>query len=265
MPARIASGAALVLALSLGGCLGGGERDDVESYLERANEVQNSAEGVNRAVSIYRRLAEGEVRLDRARPRLAQAEETIAAITGDLEQLEPPSEARALHEQLLEVFRLNSALAAETGRLVRFLPAARRALKPLEGINRRMNRGLQSSSASDQATALRRFAAELGPVLDRLKALEPPLILGRAHDQRIKQLRSVRSLAGRLRDALRRDDAEAVAALLIRFSRAAGSRPSAGLDRRSVRRYKRLYRELVRATRDLRREESKLRQAILDL
>lgn len=260
---RLAATWAASIALLAGGGCSDGPRDRVEDYLGQANEAQAPAPAIKRATSIYRRVATGDVEITRAAERIEQAERAIGEVLGELEDIDPPAEAAQLHARLLRVFRLNAAMARETTLFARFLPRADQAVKPLNEANSRMSAGLESGEGPTQARALDRFATTLKTVLGRLRKLEPPQVMARIHRQRINQLSAVRSLALRLRDALRRQDAVAVADLLTRFVEEASQQPTPGLDPGSVRRYRQRYRELVEATRDVRREESRVRRIII--
>ena len=259
-----------VLALGSGaaGC-GGDERDAVrertQRYIESEQAVMRRAqpdfESANEAYIAY---AKGELGPENAAERVNQAERAIRDARDGVLVLDPPAEARPLHENLLRYLDMNVELAAETTRLVRYVPAAGGALVPLDRATRRLEARLADADGSeDQALVLERFEAAIGSIAADLQALRPPAVLKPVHVEQVRRLESTRRLAGRLRRALRAQDAERVSVLLKRF-RSAASEPSGRrqLANQAVVKYNRRLKQLSAAYADVRREQTELARAL---
>lgn len=229
--------AALLALLSLGlasaGC-GGDERDAVrervEAYVESERQVMHRAEpDFKRANETYIAYAKGDLEPETAAERVAEAEKAIRNARDGVLVLDPPAEARGLHDDLVRYLDLNVDFARETTRLVMYVPAAVRALAPLERANRRVESRLaESDDSRDQARQLARFADRLGAIADRLRAVKAPMVLQPTHRDQLRRLATTRELADRLRRALRDQDAVEVSRLLKRFR---GDTPNADARR----------------------------------
>lgn len=256
---------AAALALVAGGCSSDGPEEDVERYVGQANSIQEAAAPeLARANSAFARFSSGELPVEGGPEELERAERSIRATRTELARLQPPAEARALHARLLRFFDLNADLAGETTALVRYLPAAQTALRALPAASRRLTRSLRDASGpAGQERALARYRRPVDQALRRLRRLDPPPVLAASHRSRVRQLRSIASLAGRLGRAIRERDSQAVARLLLRFRRrqeAGAGAPTA--DRRSLRAYERRYRAVGSQAAAIRREEARLREEL---
>lgn len=217
-----------------------------------------------RANQAYIAYAKGELEPESAAQQVADAQRAIRNARDGVLVLDPPPEARPLHEQLLRYLDMNVELARETTRLVRYVPAAAGALAPLDRANRRLQARLARADGSDvQAHVLERFAAAVGSIAADLRALDAPAVLKPVHVEQVRRLETTRRLAGRLRRALRTQDAERVSVLLKRF-RSAASQPSGRrlLANRAVAQYDRRLERLGAAYADVRREQTELARAL---
>jgi hypothetical protein len=131
-------------------------------------------------------------------------------------------------------------------------------------VNRRLRSGLADADDSvAQERALERFAAAIRTIRDDLRGLEAPLVLESAHADQIRRLDATRRLAGELRRALDREDAEQVARVLKRFRAASaddGGRrrlPAEGLAA-----YSRRLKQLREDYADVRREQLRLDRSL---
>jgi hypothetical protein len=240
-------------------------RDRVDAYVEREQELMRSAQpGFDRANRAYGDYAAGRSADGGGAKDLRDAERSIAGARDRLLALDVPGDARALHDRLVEYFDLNVELAGESTRLARYLPAARRALRPLPGINRRLQADLDDATDSTpQAAALERFARRIRATASTLSALEPPALLEAPNAERIRRLGITERLARRLRRALLDGDAGRVAALLERFRSASGEDGSDELiAEQAAARYARRLDAVREAAADVRREQRKLDQAL---
>lgn len=207
---------------AVAGC-GGGERDAVrervEEYIQSERQVMHQAEpDFERANETYIAYAKGELEPETAAERVAEAEEAIRDARDGVLVLDPPPEARRLHDDLVRYLDLNVDLARETSRLVTYVPAAARALAPLDRANRRVESRLAASEDSrDQARQLAVFADRLESITARLRAVKAPRVLRPTHRDQLRRLAGTRQLADRLRRAVRDQDAARVSRLLKRF------------------------------------------------
>ena len=211
-------------------------RERVERYIEDERQVmQRAAPDFERANEVYAAYAKGELEADGAAEQVAQAERAIRDARDGVLVLDPPAEARPMHEDLLRYLDLNVGLARDTSRLVTYEPAAVSALEPLERVNRRLEARLAGSDDSRaQARELERFAAGLRAIARDLRAVRAPTVLRPAHQEQLRRLDATAELAGRLQRALRSGDAAAVSpAAQALPRRGAGPRgPAAALEPR---------------------------------
>ena len=212
------------------------------------------------ANAAYVAYSRGELRPAAARTDLTAAAAAIRTARGDVAELDPPADARSMHEKYLRYLDMNIGFAEQTLRLAVYTPGAARALKPLDRVNRRLDRQLSAATEpGEQADALRRFTRSLDGMLADLRALAVPAVLRPTHRDQIRRLGSTRSLARQLRDALIDQDARRVARLLERFRAGGGDRTgSRKLAAKAIRGYERRYKALSDAYADLQREQSRL-------
>ena len=175
--AVLAATAALLAAC--GGSDHDEQRADVNHYIEQENAVlrgaQHDFEALNEA---YRKFSKGQLDADKAIKDLSGAEETIRTARADVAKLQPPADARALHDKVLHYLDVNVFLADETAKLAGYMPASAAALKPLAHVNESLQSGLaDAKTASAQAGALSRFAGALDRMLGKLRGLVVPQVL----------------------------------------------------------------------------------------
>ena len=255
----------LATALTVGACGGERPRDRVDAYLREATELQRtSAAQFDRANEAYVAFAKDELAPEYAIERVEEAEQVITAAREDLTKLDPPAEARRLHEDLLQIYAMNIRFAGETVALARYVPAAEDALEPLGAVNRGLRRSLARSEGPDeQARALGRFVRGLEGVLEDLRALDVPPVLAPPHREQVTRLTRTHDLGARLRRALLDQDAIQVARLLKAFRRSVRERrPRRDLAAAAIGRYNDRYGELTDAYQDLRREEARLDESL---
>ena len=262
---------ALVAAVGLLAACGGDDpRERIERYILEANAVQKRAgpalERANEAyVSFSRRGVPEEV----PRPEgaatgkpeeIAAAERAIRTTRSRVARLRAPSEAAALHRKLLRVFDVNADMAHETTVLARYLPAAEKAVEPLDDISTRLRRRLAAAPNPDnQARSLRAYFLSLDLLIARLRRLEVPPVLAPTHRAQLGRLTSARTLAVRLRAAIEAQDAQRVARLLVQFRKLDANRArERRLTARAIRGYTRRYRAITTITQDAQRERLRL-------
>lgn len=254
----LAAALAVAAAVPLSGC-GGDERDDVNDFIREANRVQQSAgPALRRADDAYRAFSAGQLDDARALLESRRAEGLLREARGDLAALDPPEQARELHERLLRLYDLNIDLAAETTLLAAYVPAAAEVVAPLRVITERLQRRLRSADQpAAQAEALRRYRRSVNRQLTRLRRLDPPPLLAGTDQGQKERLLAAGQLAERLQRAVVRRDSQGVARLLLRFRRL-GAGASRGLEPEALNAYTRRYRGITRAAIALERERKRL-------
>ena len=260
--------ALLALSTVALGC-GTDERDNVrertQRYIESEQAVMRRAQpDFERANQAYIAYAKGELEADTAVEQVRQAERAIRNARNGVLVLDPPPNARRLHEILLRYLDMNVEFADETTRLVRYSPAAAGALAPLDRANRRLQERLAAAEGSeDQARVLELFARAVDSIAADLRELKPPAVLKAVHVDQVRRLEATRRLAGRLRRALRAQDAERVSLYLERFRRTAEA-PSARrlLMDQAVARYSWRLTRLEAAYADVQEAQMKLARAL---
>jgi hypothetical protein len=241
------------------------QRADVNHYIEQENAVlrgtQHDFQALNEA---YRKFSKGQLDPDMAIKDLSGAEKTIRTARADVAKLQPPDDARALHNKVLHYLDVNVFLADETAKLAGYMPASAAALEPLAKVNKSLQSELAGAkTAGAQAEALSRFAGALDRMLGKLRGLVVPQVLRTAHADQLVRLTTTRKLALRLRGALLDQDAEAVAKLLKRFRANNSGRGRRGnLAGAALDHYTRRIRELDDAYAAVSREQQRLDEAL---
>jgi hypothetical protein len=270
--ARTSLVVALLALLSVGpgvAACGGDESDSVrertQRYIESEQEIMRRAEpDFERANEAYLAYTKGELEPETAVEQVEDAERAIRNARDGVLVLDPPPEARRLHDDLVRYLDMNVDFADQTTRLVQYVPAAAIALAPLDRANRRLQGRLADADRSEaQARLLERFAAAVGSIAADLQDLEAPAVLRPVHAEQVRRLDSTMRLARRLERALRARDAERVSILLQRF-RTSASEPSARplLVNQAVAQYNRRLRQLGVAYAEVQQERTRLARAL---
>lgn len=266
MTAGRAAVAPLVVVAALTGCGGDDSRDKVADYIEDANAVQKRfAPAFKEANAAFKAGASGKLpdraqlaSLERAGASIGEARRKVAA-------LEPPAEAARLHRELLTVFDLDVRLTREVTELAHYATDSPKVLAPLERSGRELRKGLTASAgASGQVRALDAYSGALRAIARRLDELDVPVVLRPTHRAQVQRLLRIRKVTRRLRGAVARADAAAIATQLLRFRRLSGrAAPNrAALARRGVAAYQALQRRLDRAEQRLVREQQRLNREV---
>ena len=102
--------AAIVAALLLGGCGGDEKREDVDAYIRDVNAIeQELLISLSHASAAYRDFTTDEKELVKLRPKLVAAERSMRRLDRRLGALQPPPEARRLHQLVRELTRAHPA------------------------------------------------------------------------------------------------------------------------------------------------------------
>lgn len=257
---------ALLSTVALSGCgSSDSPRERVDAYLRQATALQQEeSPKFKTANEAYVAFARDELKPDEAVARLEQAEKDIAGARDRLAELSPPAEARRLHSRLVRFYDQNYAFARSTTVLARYVPGAEAALEPLDGVNSRLQKSLgKARTPKSQASALGRYVDAMNAIIRDLRDPKPPFVLRPTHMDQVNRLRRTRDVADDLRAALLGQDAKRVAGTLRRFRRTVAQRaPRRRLAAQAITQYNRRYRDLSRASADIRREEARLDRAL---
>ena len=251
------------------GACGGDDSDSVrertQQYIESEQEVMRRAQpDFEQANEAYLAYTKGELEPETAVEQVEDAERAIRNARDGVLVLDPPAEARRLHDNLVRYLDMNVDLADQTTLLVRYVPAAAGVLAPLDSANRRLQDRLADADRSEaQARLLDRFAASVGSIAGDLQDLEAPAVLRPVHAEQVRRLDSTQRLARRLERALRAQDAERVSLLLQQF-RDSASEPTARrlLVNQAVAHYNRRLRQLTAAYAEVQQEQTRLARTL---
>lgn len=218
---RRALGLVLLIVLVACGCGSSAKdkrRDAVNDYLNRVDQIQTRfAPSFQLANEAYRDFARGK---GGKKPlvRLRGAEIAIVGARDALQQLDPPADARKLHEQLVKLYNLDAALGLEAITLQQFLPQVRRVLKDLARVNKSYRTSLaKTTTAGDQATTLDNYGDAVAKVVKELGTMAPPPALRPWRAAQMTRLQQIADTAHLLAKALRVGDRSAVNGLIKRF------------------------------------------------
>lgn len=237
-------------------------RNAVDAYFQQVNSIQaRHARGFREANRAF-----GAVRgTDRATPaQLRRAVRTVDAARAAVARLDPPPDARAIHRDLLLLYARQAGLAREVVRLRAFVPAARRALRGLGGVNARFRRDVGGGpSAADEAVALRAYSARLRPLVARLRALGAPPALVPWRDDQAQRLGALATTSATLARALEASDLVATRALAKRLRlQLAEQSATSDAQRAAVLAYDRRIRAVATLARRIDRERAALERAL---
>ena len=123
--------------------------------------MQRAQPEFKRANESYLAYARGELEPDAAAQDAAEAERSIRGARDALTVLDPPADARPLHDGLVRYLQMNVEIARETTRLASYVPAAERALRAARtrrtgSSSRGLARREAEHGAGARAAALRR-------------------------------------------------------------------------------------------------------------
>lgn len=218
---RRAVGLVLLVVLVVSGCGSSAKskrRDAVNAYLGRVETIQQrfkpSFAIANQAYRDFAKSKGGPRQLQRLRG----AEVAIIAARDAIQQLQPPTDARKLHQQLLQVYNLDAELGLEAITLQQFLPAVRRVLKDLARVNGSYRKSLSgSTTAGAQADALDAYSDAIAGVIKEFRTMAPPPALGPWRTAQMTRLQQIADTGHTLATGLRARDRTAVQALIKRF------------------------------------------------
>ena len=190
----------------LGGCGGDEKREDVDAYIRDVNAIeQQLLISLSHASAAYRDFTTDEQELVKLRPKLVAAERSMRRLDRRVGALQPPPDARRLHQLLRELTRAQVELADELQRSAVYLPGYTAALQPLDAAQAQLRKDLgEARTAGKQARAVRRFEKVVADVLERLARLDAPAVMSATHTTQSSTLELLRDSARDLAAALER-------------------------------------------------------------
>lgn len=218
---RRALGLVLLVALVVSGCGSSAKdkrRDAVNDYLSHVAKIQKRfAPSFQVANDAYRAFSHGKGGKKQL-AKLRGAEISIVGARDALQQLDPPSDAKTLHQQLIKLYNLDAALGLEAITLQQFLPQVSRVLKDLARVNKSYRTSLaKTTTAAEQATALDHYGNATASVVKEFRAMAPPPALGPWRASQMTRLQQIVDTGHLLAKALRAGDRNAAAELIKRF------------------------------------------------
>jgi len=256
---------AALLAVGLGSYLAYSEirpsdADRVNEYITDVNEVQRELSiEISHVSQAYRQFVEARPAAELT-PKLREAERTIATLRQRVSQLDPPSQARELHESLLLLLTKQAAVAAEVTGTVEYTSELDKLVLPLQQAGATLRRELRAAKTADeQAAIFTRYAARVRKIRADAEAVQPPAAFEPTHAAFIRQLGETSALTRRLADAARSGDKEAAAAAADELRRLSDPRPATRrAERAAIRAYNSRVRGIAAQLRVIQRERDEL-------
>lgn len=214
-------GLVLLSVLLVSGCGSSAKdkrRDAVNEYLNRVADIQTRfVPSFNVANEAYRDFARGKGGKKQL-AKLRGAEVAIIGARDSLQQLDPPPDARKLHEKLVQLYDLDAALGLEAITLQQFLPDVRRVLRDLARVNNSYRTSLaNTTTAGEQAAALDNYSNAVARVVSEFRTMSPPPALTPWRSAQMTRLQQIVDTGHQLATALRVGDRSAAAGLIKRF------------------------------------------------
>jgi hypothetical protein len=209
---RARTGVVAALVVLLAGCGGGGghpRRDAVNAYFTKVDSAEapllNRRVAVENAIRLFSMStnSRAEVKaLERARTQIVAAERRVGAI-------DPPADARRIHDDLLSLLRLEASLTGDLILTTSFAPQFRTAIAPTGPAGAALAKELHAAKGWDaQANAFATYAEALRPVVAKLDALKAPPVLAPTLAGERAALRRRVGLSAAVEAALRKKDAK---------------------------------------------------------
>ena len=201
-------------------------RDEVAAYIDDVNRAQLDLQPQLRRIdTTYRRFRLDPKTLSAQQPELVRAEDVIRRVRRRIAALDPPADARRLHERILHALTLEASFAREIVAMAQALPRYADENNRLTPALARARDDLKAAkTAAQQDRALAKYATVLRTTARHLEAIDAPAILETTIDARAARLRTTASVMDRLRRAVKQGNRAEVTQLnryLARTSRAA--------------------------------------------
>ena len=189
-----AAGAVVAVAalVALAGCGGGNHarRDAVNAYFDRLEKAQAPVLLHSPAIA----TAFGTFSTVRSSPKetaaLVRAHTLLARVGARVRAVHPPAEAARMQRDIERLYALQTGVAAELVQMIRFVPAYRKALTPLQPAHAMLSTELKVAKGWQAiAAAFKRYRLSLVAVLAKLDALAAPATLRPSF---VAQRRSIR-------------------------------------------------------------------------
>lgn len=223
------------------------KRKSVSGYIKSVDAIeQQMAYSLGQASKAYRAFASSKAPSPATAKKLAQAEHTLALLSGRISALPAPPEARRLRSLVLRVVREEESATREVQALVVFDPPFSAALKKLHVASQTLSRRLAAvhapvphsirgtkkqiaqakaafdaqanAAAAAQADAVTAYDAVVAGVARSLRHLSPPPVLAPAYAAQLAALEATLQAGSRLAVELRNPARTKVAQLSRAFA-----------------------------------------------
>jgi hypothetical protein len=222
-PALVALAALLLLA----GCGGGSHarRDAVNAYFDRVEAAQlpvrRQATAISKAFGSFSTVKNSP----KEQAALVHAHTVLAGVERRVSAVEPPVDAKRMHRDIVRLYSMQAAVAAELVQMSRFVPRYKQALVPLVPTHARLATELKTAKGwKPVAAAFRTYRLSLASVLAKLDGLAPPPTLEPSFAGQRAGIRRSIGLCASIEDALARHDQKATAAAIGRLATAAAEK-----------------------------------------
>ena len=194
-------------------------RDDVASYIERANAQGRQFTQQYRSVeSAYRSFATKPGHApDTAK--LRAAAERMTQLRAELTAIPAPPKARLLRTKLIAFYRGQEQVAYELVGVAAYFPKLVAAEQPLKGAAEAMRKDVGAAhTPKSQAAGLGAYADAIASTADRIEALKEPALFTKAKGLEIARLRRTERSIRAIRAALLANDRPALKSAVAKLA-----------------------------------------------
>lgn len=194
-------------------------RDDVASYIDRANEQGRQFTVQYRSVDAAYRTFANKPGRGPSTAKLRSAAERLTQLRVDLAAIPAPPKARLLRTKLIAFYRGQEAVAYELVGVAAYFPKLVAAEQPLKTAASAMRKDVGSAhTPKAQAAALGVYAASIGSTADRIEALQEPALFAESKRLEVARLRRTQRSIQSIRAALLANDRTALNAAVAKLS-----------------------------------------------
>jgi hypothetical protein len=236
----------------------------VNDYIADVNDVQRQyASEISRVNRAYAGFG-GKTPLQKLVPQLREAEQTVIELRARTSELDPPTDALALHRALLRMFDEFLRASREVTAMAVYLQQLQTAAGPISKAAAALRKELAGAkTADDQVKAFAAYAVDIDAVRLRLDKLEPAPALAPSHKAFVKRLETTSALSRQLRDAARRRDTATATYLIQRLRLLSRPTPQTrDAEIAAIKAYNERIKRVQERLRDVAREQQRLSTSI---
>jgi hypothetical protein len=254
---------AAVVALAGCGSAKDARRSNFNRYVARVNQVEADASRAWARVRLaYVRLAKGVPSAAEV-GKLAAAPGTIRDLRRNLEQIDPPADAKPVHRMLLHILALDAALADELAAFGRYIHDVTALEQQLGKATTQLRRSLKTTAARrGQERVLSAYAGQLATLLQQLRALTPPPSMAPWQREQIGRVSTLQTGAQEVQRGLAANDRVAVGEGLGLLQGAVAQSPVTKADRAAIVAYNKRLDRIRRLLGALERRQADIAQSL---